>query len=282
MSPKSFADVQKGPLDLLNQDYFFDRKLKIVTISTTGVKYTAEGIMKPKGTAGTLSAKFQPFKNVQVEKLAVGVDGRFKGEISMVDDLFKGAKLIVKAEDGGGRNNSGEAVIEFAKDSLRLDTSVNVTDGPILSGAATYEHKGVTGGFEVKYNTMLEEKGVASFEDFNGVVAYNARDYSVALKSKKKASIFNFTLLHDVNPTSTLAAEFEMNPKSGAKMLTVGGQHILDSETTVQGKINSDAIVSANLIQKVRPQVKLVFSAQIDARNFAADSHKFGMQLILG
>jgi len=279
---KSFSDTQKVPLDLLNQEYFFDRKIKLVATSLQGTKTTVEGILKPKGTSGTLTAKFSPYSNINIEKLQVGVDGRFKVEANLVDDAIKGAKFIVKAEDGGGRDNSGEAAVEYVRNNVRVDASVNVSGGPILYSAVTYEKKNFTVGAEVKVNTMLQENGTAAVEDLNAVAGYNTPDFSAFVKSKKNHSVFNATFWHGMNPQTQVAGEFEINPKSGAKLLTVGGQHIVDSETTFQGKVNSDAIVSANLIQKVRPQVKLVFSTSVDAKNFAADSHKFGMQLILG
>ena len=66
------------------------------------------------------------------------------------------------------------------------------------------------------------------------------------------------------------------------KALTVGATYRANSETSYAGKVNSDGIVSANVIQIINPTVKLIASAQVDARNFAGDSHKFGLQLILG
>ena len=134
----------------------------------------------------------------------------------------------------------------------------------------------------MKYNTMFDDKGSPTLEDYNALLGYSEGDYVVSLKSAKKLSAFSLGVHYDHDLKTKVAVQVDLAPKSGAKTITAGGSYVVDSETTVQGKVDSNAIVSANLIQKVSKQVKVVASAQVDSRNFAADSHKFGLQLVLG
>jgi len=281
---KPFGDMQKVPQDLLGQDYFFDKKVKINSVAVNGVKFTAEGTLKPKATLASLSlTKFAPFHGFTVEKLALSEAGRFKTEVAMVEEQIKGAKFILKAEDGGGKDASGEVCVEYSRQNARIDVGVNLQDGPTLSAAATYEHKNVTAGGEVKVNSQYNDSGSAKVDDYNAAVGYVVSpDLSIAVKSKKKFTVFNLTLHHQVSAAAAVAAEAEMNRENGAKTLTVGGSYAVDPSLTVQGKFDSNAIVSANLIQKVSSAIKLQFSAQVDARTFSPDSHKFGVQALFG
>jgi len=280
MAPPKYDDVTKSASDLLNNDYCFDRKFKLKTKTANGIEVTVENVLGSKGVAGKLTAKCSPFDGVKVEKAGVKTDGRLFGEFKLVNAL-EGAVFTLKAEDGAGKAPAGEFAVNYQTGSLNMDASVDVVNGPSMSGAATFAYDSFVLGGEVKYNTDFDGEGSASVTDFNGALAYSTSDFSAALKTSNKASVYGLSIHHNVNRSTQVATQFDFC-NSGTKSLTVGGIYKWDSETKFQGKLNSSGVVSANWIQALRPQVKLISSAQVNARDFSGDSHKFGMSLILG
>ena len=131
-----YSDASKKSKDLLSKDYQFDKKFKLTSLTKNGVKFTTDGTLKPKLASGGFSASFTPIKGVKVDKLAVTTDGRFKGEASLLDAV-KGAKFTVKAEDGAGKAPAGKLCVEYARENVAVDASLDVVDGPTRYGAAT-------------------------------------------------------------------------------------------------------------------------------------------------
>ncbi len=281
MAPAKYGDVAKSAGDLLKNDYCFDRKFKLKTKSENGLELTTEGTLKSKGVSGKLSAKFAPFQGITMKKLSVNTSGRFETEASL-DDAMEGLKLTVKAADGADAPPSGVLAGEYKTSNATVLAEVDVCNtngGPTLYCASTFSYDNFVAGGEVRYNTGFDSSdGKPSVADYNGVLGYKAGDLTASLQTKSKASDATLSIHQQYSKDTELATTY--NHKS--KLITVGGIYKLDGSTTFQGKVGSNGIVSANAIQKVSPGVKLISSVEVDAKNFAADSHKFGLQLILG
>ncbi len=56
---------------------------------------------------------------------------------------------------------------------------------------------------------------------------------------------------------------------------------IADNDTSFQAKVDSNANLSFNYIQQINSSVKLGASVSLDAKDFAADTHSFGLSLTL-
>lgn len=280
MAPSKFKDVGKAANDLINNDYCFDRKLKLKTKSASGVTLTTEGTLKPKGVSGKLTAEFSPFEGINIKKLGVTTDGRFQTEAALLNAV-DGVTFTVKAEDGADKPPAGELCVDYKHDSCTVNGSVDVCDlnGPTLYGASTFAYDKFTVGGEVRYNTGFDSTdGAPSVVDYNAVAAFDGGDFVASVSTKKKLSNASVSVHQSYSKDVQLATTYN----HGAKLLTVGGIYNLDSATKLQGKMNSNGIVSANAIQKVGAGVKLISSVEVDAKNFSSDSHKFGLQLVLG
>jgi len=283
MAPLKFKDLSKSTNDLLNNDYNFDRKFKLKTKTANGVEFTTEGSLIPnKATSGKLSAKFKPFEGISVVKLCVTTQGRFQVEATL-ENAFEGASFTVAAEDGANKAPQGNVSMKYGSDSFTFNSSVDIVDGPTLYGAGSFGYEGFVLGGEMKYNTQFDDKDAApSLKDYNAGLAYKGPDYIVSLTTKKKVSEYNLGVHHKVNSDVEVASNFTLNPSSGNKLLTLGGTYTIDKETKFVGKVDSNGVVSTNFIQILRPAVKLIASAQVDAKNLESNSHKFGLQLVLG
>jgi len=282
MAPPSYEDISKTANDILNNDYCFDKKLKVKTKTANGVSLTVENVMSSSGVSGKLTSKFQPFDGIAVDKLGVKTNGRVFAEATL-ENAFAGAQFTVSAEDGAGKSPAGSLSMSYNMDSINLDASLDFVRGPTLYAAGTFGYDGFVLGGEVKYNTEFDDSDSNSkLEDYNGSLSYVGGDFTASLSTSNKASVYGVSIHHNVSADTQIATQFDFNSKDSGKVLTLGGIYTVDSETKFQGKIDSNGIVSSNWIQQVRPQVQLIASAQVDAKNFQGDSHKFGLSLILG
>mmetsp|Transcript_3073 Transcript_3073/g.4675 ORF Transcript_3073/g.4675 Transcript_3073/m.4675 type:complete len:282 (-) Transcript_3073:183-1028(-) len=278
----AFKDVGRSANDLINNDYLFQaQKIKIKTRTVNGVEFTTEGSLKgSKGASGKLTAKFSPFQGITMKKLCVTTDGRFQTEASL-DNAMEGVTFTVKAEEGAEQPPAGELCVDYKAGAATVNASVDVcdTNGPTLYGASTVAYDNFTVGGEVRYSTGFDSSDSApSLVDYNGAISYTGRDFVVALATKKKCS--NATVsVHQMYSKDT---EFATTYNHGSNLLTVGGTYKVDPTTKFTGRMNSKGIVSANAIQTISAGIKLITSVEVDAKNFAGDSHKFGLQLILG
>lgn len=283
MAPPKYGDVQKSAKDLLNNDYCFDKKFKLSTKSNNGVKFTAEGVMKSKGTSGKLSAKFN-VDNVSIDKLQTTTAGRFDVEAS-IPDVIDGLKLGFKVSDGvsGSGVPGGSINATYKMDSLTCFADLDVVEGPTIKTALTTEYEGFVVGGECTYNSQLDDKDAAGELTNYGVsLGYQLDDLNVSLATKNKLNSINLAVHHVVDSDTKIAATFEVEPKGKPKTMAVGGSKKLDDESSFTAKVDSKGVVSANYIHQLKKDVKFIASAQVDAKDFAGDSHKFGLQLILG
>lgn len=277
-----YKDHGKKACDLLNDDYNFDRKLKVETKTGNGVTFTTEGAMKGEGKSilAKLSAKFKHSSGINVKKLQLTTAGRLIGEFDMQQDDIK---FIIKAEDGnkGGKSKSVIGA-QYQTDAVAVSAEVDAASGPAINATAAFGFDSFVVGGMVKYNTQFDDKANSpSLDDYNASLNYNGGDASVTLKTANKLDKLMLGVHHNISRDVQVASAFTYGRGDAKKSLTVGGQYALDSDTTLQGKINNDGIVSFNYIQQVKPNVKLAASAQVDAKNFDGDSHKLGLSLTL-
>lgn len=284
MAPVVYKDVQNSAKNLLKDDYNFDRKFKLSQKASNGVAFTTEGVLTAKGTTeGKLSAKFK-IDSVSVDKLQTTTSGRINAEVS-IKDALPGLSVGVKVEDGvaGSGNPAGSVNATYKYQNITAFAEVDVVDGPTIYDSVTCEYQNFTVGAEVKVNTHLDDKdSKPALVDANAVVAYQGKDFHVSLATVDMLKKLSLAIHHTYDAKTNVATTLDLETKGALRTLTVGATRKVDENTAFSGKIDSKGVVSANYIQVLRPEVKLIASASVDAKNFAADSHKFGLALILG
>ena len=250
--------------------------------TAAGVSFTTEGTLKDKTSAGSLTAKFQPFDGITVNKAKIATSGRLTGECTL-DDAFDGASVTVTLEDGAGKVPSGKIALKLDKKSFALDSTVDVTEGPSLSSQVSYAYEKFTVGASATLNTNFDDKeGSPAVSDFGAGLKYDGGDFSVAVLGAKKFNALTLGVHHKYSASTTVAGQVDIDRKKNTNAITLGALRKVDAETTFQGKVNSCGVVSGNYIQVLRPDVKLIASAQLNAKDFNAGGHKFGLSLILG
>ena len=286
MAPTRYGDLSKKASNLLSDDYSFDNKFKLTTKSANGITFTSEGTLVPKkGLDAKLTAKFAAAEGVSVDKLQLTSAGRLVGE-GTLKNAVKGVDFVVKVQDGAGKLPAGELEIKYSAPKLALDTTVDVVNGPSVSVQGTVQATPkLVVGASVKANTGFDAKKSLAVEDYNAGVAYQTSDVQVSLTTTKQFSGVKLATWVDVSKDTQVAAQVEASLKGrslGDVSLTVGGAYQIDADSKLQAKVASNGTVSANYHINIRPGVKGVASAQIDALSLAGDAHKLGLSLILG
>lgn len=283
MPPTRLGDFNKKTSDLLSNDYCFDRKFKLTTKSSGGVTFTAEGTLKPKKLDAKLTAKWTAAPGLSIDKLVIASGGRLTGEATLKNPV-PNVDLICKVQDGGGESPAGELEVKYSSDKFTLDCGIDVVRGPTISASASANvYKGVTVGGSVKLDTKRDESnGSPELKDYSAALQYINAEYTLALATKNQLKEVQVSVYNDVSKELQLGVQCDFATKGELKGLSFGGLYQLDADTKVQYKVDQAGVVSANYILGIRPAVKGIASVQVNALDFAGDSHKMGLSLILG
>lgn len=279
-----FKDIAKTANNTLNDDYDFNRKLKIKTKTANNVSFTTEGTMSSnKAILAKMSAGFSHSCGLNVSKLQVTTHGRLIGEANINNALLDGLKLTLKAEDGSLRNPAGvkykpvgKVGAEYRLDSLSTTAEADFANN-LISASAVFGYDNFVFGGQGALN--IEKSKVS---DQNLAVSYCGKDFHASVVTKKNFQAVSVSFDHKPCNNAILAAVLDHDVKAKTHALTVGGRYKPDSETTFCSKVNSDGIASLACVQQVRPMVAMTFSANIDVKNIAGESHKLGLALTLG
>jgi len=283
MSITTYADVQKPVNDLLKENFFLDRKFKLTTKTDNGVTFNTEGTLSEKGSDNKFGSKFK-VEFLSIDKLQATSAGRFIIEAS-IKDIVPNLKLGSKFEDGvtGSGDPKGSVSATFNQPMFTIFTEIDLMKGPTLTEAATFQYEGFIAGAEVKYDSQQDEKEAKpAITGVGALVGFFGKDFSASLKAEDMGKKCSLAVHHIVNPQTTFGVLFEIEPTGTNKTLTAAGTYKLDDQTSFAGKIDSKGVVTTSFTQILRPSVKMMTSAQVDTKNFSGDSHKFGLQLILG
>lgn len=278
-----FKDIAKTANDTLKDDYDFNRKLKIKTKTSNKVTFTTEGTMSSnKAILAKMSAGFSHSCGLNVSKLQVTTHGRLIGEANINNAFLQGLKLTVKAEDGSLRNPAGVKYkpvgtigAEYRLDSLSTTAEADFMNNSLKASAVFGYENFVFGG----QGALSIEKSQLS--DKNLALSYCGKDFHASVVSKNFQAV-SVSFDHKPCSKAIVAAVLDHDVKAKTHALTVGGRYTPDSETTFCSKVNSDGIASLACVQQVRPMVAMTFSANIDVKNIAGESHKLGLGLTLG
>jgi hypothetical protein len=66
--------LNSSDLEILNEEYFFSKKLFIKTKNTTGMVWAVDGDLSARGTSGTISLSYKDPTGLNLEKLRMKVD----------------------------------------------------------------------------------------------------------------------------------------------------------------------------------------------------------------
>jgi hypothetical protein len=287
------GEVGKQVKEILD-GYRFGKSLKVTTTNDAGLTVNVDGDLTSKGAQGSVTASLANTNNssggvwFNLDRLQVKTDGRVAGEASYILDSEVDSRLYVIAEDGRQEpgkplKSFGKAGAKLATSALDVDCSVDVINGPTFRAAALYSHKrsNLSAGVEAQVNTHWEERNSGSeLEDLNVSVAYSSAQWGLSARTTDRMGMLTLAYLHRVAPTVTLGTQLDYGLKSNTQRLVLGAKWAVDPNTTVRGKIDSSATLSAAFHHKLNEYAKLSVCASVDSRDLSNnDRCNFGLGL---
>ena len=265
-----FADIAKGPSDLLTNDYTSSISLKCK--SKAGP--VAVTIETDRSSAGALTSKIGgkfSYAGLNFDKVQHKADGSSVLETSLVP--CKGCKMTFKANKGadlGVEYTAGSTITTGSLDVLNMSkfstsTCIGVAPGAFVGG-------------DLSYNLSGDKSGLSSY---NVGASYATGPLFASVTSASKFSQFNVGVLYKVNNDISLASNTTHSSSKACNLVAIGGSYsgLAGSVGTLKAKVGSNGVTSACLVKEVAPKVNLTASGSISGADFSTFKYGFGISM---
>mmetsp|Transcript_600 Transcript_600/g.764 ORF Transcript_600/g.764 Transcript_600/m.764 type:complete len:266 (-) Transcript_600:55-852(-) len=264
--PTKFADIAKGPTDLLNDDY--TSKVSLKCKKTAGI--TAVTIETTRGSGGALTSKIGTkfsYAGLSIDKVQLTADGGQVLETSLVP--ASGVKLSFKGNKGAdlgidytSGNFIGSATLDV-KEMSQLSASgcLGLPSGVNVGGSATYSMAGKTG-----------------LSAFNVATSYSSGPLFASVTTASKLSQVNVDLLYKVNDDLSLASSTTHSSSKTCDVLAIGGAYKAPIGV-LKAKVGGDGLISACITKEVAPKVTVTASGSASASDLS--NFKYGLGITI-
>mmetsp|Transcript_39312 Transcript_39312/g.80190 ORF Transcript_39312/g.80190 Transcript_39312/m.80190 type:complete len:265 (-) Transcript_39312:338-1132(-) len=261
-----FADIAKGPNDLLNEDYTTKVSLKCKKAAGP-VAVTLE---TNRGSGGALSSKIGgkfAYAGLSFDKVQLTADGGSVLETSLVP--ASGVKVSFKG------NKGADLGIDYTKGSLVATGKLDVKD---MSKFSTSACMGLSSGVTLGGDATYAMSGKTGISAFNVGASYSSGPLFANVTSASKMSQFNVGMSYKVNSDLTIASSSTHTSEKPCEVVAVGGAYKAPFGD-IKAKVGSGGIISACLIKEVAPKVTVTASGTVAASDLS--SFKYGVGIVM-
>jgi hypothetical protein len=134
----------------------------------------------------------------------------------------------VSAEDGRQEpgkplHSFGKLGVQYTVPALSVTADIDVVNGPTLFASALVNRYSFSGGFDLQYNTHIEEKDLTpEVVDVNLGLAYRGPGWSAFTRTTESLTNLRGGYLHSVTEKVDVAALFDYRLKTNYQKLTLG------------------------------------------------------------
>jgi voltage-dependent anion channel protein 2 len=260
-----FADIAKGPSDLLGDDYSTKTTLKCKK-SAGPLAVTIETDRSGTGAlTSKVGTKFA-YAGLSFDKVQLKPDGSNVLETSIkpypgLSTTFKGGK-------------GADLGFDYAAGPLRLTGSFDVKDlSRVSTSACLSAGNGILVGGDAVYSATA--KGLSAF---NVGASYATGPLFACVTTVDKISSVKVDLSYAVNSHLTVASTSSHNSASSLPVFTVGGKYTAGFGD-VKAKFASDGSISACVIKEVAPKVTITGSATAPSADMS--KLKYGIGIVM-
>lgn len=264
-----FADIAKGPKDILLEDYTSKVTLKCKK-DAGPVTVTIE---TEQSSSGTLSSKVGTkfnYAKFNVDKGQVTADGNkvLETSLNLSDDI----KLTFKAGKGA------DLGFDYVKGSFYGTGTLDVMEMSNVTASACYgvPKYGFKVGGEAKYNIKGSTTG---FTGMNVGASYATGPVFASVTAASNLSVYNIGLLYKVNPNLSLASQTVHTSTKMCDVIAIGGSYNASKIGTLKAKMGSNGIVSACIIREIAPKVTLTASGTMSASDLSTFKPGLGITM---
>ncbi|CAN0436824.1 voltage-dependent anion-selective channel protein 2 [Lethenteron reissneri] len=278
--PPTFVDLGKSARDVFSKGFGFGLvKLDLKTKTSSGVEFSTSG--SSNSETGKVNAsletkyKWADYGLNLTEKWST--DNTLATEISVEDQLAKGLKLTLDttfAPNTGKK--SGKLKSTYKREFLNLGCDVDLDfAGPTVNGAAVVGYEGWLAGYQLAFDTAKSKLTRSNF-----AIGYKTADFQLHT-NVNDGTEFGGNIYQKVNDKLETAVDLAWTAGSNTTRFGIAAKYQLDSNTTINAKVNNSSLVGLGYTQTLRPGVKLSLSALLDGKNINAGGHKLGLGLEL-
>ncbi|XP_008787191.2 mitochondrial outer membrane protein porin 5-like [Phoenix dactylifera] len=270
--PGLFSDIGKKAKDLLTKDYSCDQKLTISTYSASGVGLTSAAVKKGGLYSFDIGTQYK-YKNTLVD-VKVDTDSNVSTTLTM-SEILPSTKTIAsfKLPD----YNSGKLEIQYFHDHAGVATAVALKQSPVVDLSGTIGIHGIAFGAEAGFDTAS-----GTFTKYNAGISLGKPDYNASIILADKGDTLRASYVYhlDEMQKSAMVGEITRRFSTNENTFTVGGQYIIDPQTTVKSRLNNSGKLAALLQHELKPKSILTISGEFDTKDLDR-APKFGLALAL-
>lgn len=277
--PGLYADLGKKSSDLLTKEFPSTHKLEVKTKTLSGVNFEGSVTRNNDGSFfGSLNPKYKHSAHGLTLGATVDTKRALKVEAT-AEDLVPGLKTTIT---GHADSESITFDAEYKHEYLTLAGSVNVLSpkGNKVTASSVLGYDGFAVGLQAEY---VYDK----WQNINGVASYTHPDFVGTLYARvnthASTNVIGLTFHQRINARATIAAEaaLDVNKTTESPKITVGGSYdLLESPTTVKGKLDTDGRVSLSYAHRLNKYSRLILGTSVNSNNFSpSGNHTFGLTL---
>lgn len=262
-----FADIAKGPKDLLNDDYSSKQTLKC----KKNAGPVAVTIETERGEGGALTSKIGTkfsYGKLSIDKLQATANGGQVLETSL--KVAPNMKVYFKSGKGA------DLGVDYTHGNFFATGVLDVVGmSKVSTSACVSLPSGIKAGADATYG-LSGKTGVTAM---NVGAAYATGSLFGVVTSANKFSSVNLGLLYKVNSNVALATMSSHSGENPVNLNAVGGFYKADFGL-IKAKYTVGGIISASLIKEVAPKLTLVASGSASASD-PASTFKYGLGLTM-
>jgi hypothetical protein len=302
-----FANLGKTTNDFFSKGFPAAHKVELSTASANGLTFVSSAERKTrKGEGdyilGKVEAKYKGSYNSNNVELTgtVDTDGLFKGDVSVVPASVSNLKLLVKPQ--GGKSTEVATGFEFQNQNLSSTSTLLWKPTGVLTFTETLvvrAGKGVSVGAESVYAVRRASQAVPAGLDSAKVLVNVKRDptleFSVFAKQTyvetKDDQVTPAPKLtvgglyeHKATDATTLHSTFDWDTSKSvvpaAFKVQFGASYKVDADTSVQGKLDQDGLLTVHVAKQLTPHIKGTVTTDFNTLDLASSSHKLAVGVI--
>ncbi|KAK3528722.1 hypothetical protein QTP70_010067 [Hemibagrus guttatus] len=268
-APPSYADLGKAARDVFNKGYGFGLvKLDLKTKSANGVEF------KTCGSSNTDTGKVIANLETKYKWDEYGVtftekwstDNTLGTEVTVEDQIAKGLKVTFDSSfsPNTGKKN-GKLQTAYKCEYLNVGCDVDFDfSGPLVQGAAVLGYDSWLAGFQATFDPTKSK-----ITRNNLAIGYRAGDFQLHTHVND-GSEFGGSVYQKLSDDLETAVNLAWTAGSNNTRFGIAAKYTLDSNSSVNVKVNNSSLVGVGYTQTLRPGVKVILSALVDGKSINA------------
>jgi len=266
------------PLELLNDDYIFNTKVKVATSTGDGRTYTIAGATDPKND-DAIKADLQVKQKMGSRTLTTKLltNGAATTELKLEKLGLEGLKTTLLFGVG---KKVGECKVEYGSGTLGVMTSADYYNKKVKTAATCRLTTNSMKGFAVFGTEAGYDIESGELKGINSALSYfDGKESEITVHVFDKGAKGKVSYSHQVRPDFAVAGEMTYDREKDDTKLTMGVAAALDCETKIKGKLSSTGQLALTYLQVIRPKTTLILSTSFDVKEMKAP--KFGLSLAI-